>query len=90
MSEKLEREIKKLEIRVNNLIEESKILVKDLKELKNQINQLHQEPKRELRIRIAEKIRDTINSFGRIEHIFSHILESHGEIIVILEKELSK
>jgi len=98
MSETLEKEIKKLEVRISNLIEESKMLIKDLKELEKQILKLYEkagkieevEEVMETRVKSAEKLRDVINGFGRIEHIFSHILESYGEIILTLEKELQK
>ncbi|MGB9741440.1 MAG: hypothetical protein ACPLW5_06755 [Candidatus Bathyarchaeales archaeon] len=95
-SEELLREIRKLEIRLDDFLKEEEAFVKELRELikklkdvSNRIEKLKGKPDElsMLRVEVAQAFNEALKSESKAQHEKSHLLESYGAIIIALEKE---
>ncbi|MGD6805370.1 MAG: hypothetical protein ACQCN4_00200 [Candidatus Bathyarchaeia archaeon] len=98
-SEDFQREVRKLEIRLNDYLEEEEIFVKNLRCCISQLNALHAfivqlhaplsaENIKEISNRKAEAVHslsEALKIEGKAEHEKSHLLESYGALIVLLQ-----
>ncbi len=97
-------EIRKLEVRLKEYLEAKKEADKlleryigKLKELNNFVQSLPSEKKSnlirkmlELRYEVVKAFQEALKSESKAEHEKSHILESHGQIILALEEQIQK
>jgi len=106
MSEELSREIRKLEVRLGDLLKEEDGFIRELegcigkfKELEKSLEKLKKpgpisSPKvKELMKLQMETIRafsETLRRESRVEHERSHLLESYGALLLTLEEEIQR
>jgi len=100
MPEELLREIRKLEVRLNEFLENEKASVEALKnclakflELNEAMEEMKAKPGPEqiekvmkLRLEAAEALSDALEKESKTEHERSHLLESYGALMLALEK----
>ncbi|MEM2319273.1 MAG: hypothetical protein QXW82_02905 [Candidatus Bathyarchaeia archaeon] len=97
-SSELLREIKKLEVRLRDFLNEEEAFIEKLKkfiekleEAYNKIEKLKGEPEEStLRLEVAQALNEVLKSDGEAQHERSHLLESYGAIALALEKEIQK
>ncbi|MBS7632679.1 hypothetical protein KEJ15_03535 [Candidatus Bathyarchaeota archaeon] len=96
-SEELLREIRKLEIRLDDFLKEVFVrelrkYVEKLKDVSNRIEKLAGKPNRlaMLRVEVAQAFYETLKSESKAQHEKSHLLESYGALILALEREFQK
>ncbi|MEM0216078.1 MAG: hypothetical protein QXR17_03970 [Candidatus Bathyarchaeia archaeon] len=94
-SSDLEREVKKLRVRVDDYLRESEEFKKKLDKLISKLEEACVKLKMEkpenliaIKREIMEVISEALKAEGEIQHERSHLLESYGAIILALEKEL--
>jgi len=100
MSEKLSREIRKLEVRLNEFLEHEKEVVEALKEciekflkLSGFIEKVETKPSSEqlkellkLRFDAIKSFNNALEKMSKAEHEKSHLFESYGALILALEE----
>lgn len=99
ISEELLREIRKLEIRLDDFQKEEEAFVKELrkyikklKDVSNRIEKMKGKPDElaMLRVEVAQAFNEALKSESKAQHEKSHLLESYGVIILALEEEFQK
>lgn len=97
--EKLSREIRKLEVRLEDFLKEEGIFAKKLKmciekleDASNYIRELRCKPKEltKLRLEVAQALNEVLKSESKVQHEKSHILESYGALILAIEEVFQK
>jgi len=95
ISEEMLREIRKLEIRLDDFlkgeeafVKELRKLIKKLKDASNRIEKLTRKPNElaALRREVAQAFNEALKSESKAQHEKSHLLESYGAIILALEE----
>ena len=98
MSNELSREIQKLEVRVKDVVDEEKLYLKAVKNCVTRFQSIKEfieahrkdlEVLTKLRLEAFEALNETMKAQSKFEHEKSHILESYGALVFILEKELT-
>lgn len=94
----LSREIKKLEVRVKDVMDEEKLYLKavencvarfrDIKEF-IEANSDDLEALKKLRLEAYEALNETMKAQSKVEHEKSHLLESYGALVTTVERELA-
>jgi 5'(3')-deoxyribonucleotidase len=93
------REIKKLEVRLDDFLKEEKIFTENLKKFIeklrdscDKIERLKNKPEElaALRLEIAQALNNVLKSEGEAQHERSHLLESYGASIIALEEEFKR
>jgi hypothetical protein len=101
MPEKLSREIRKLEVRLESYLGEEEGFVKELRkcigkftELNKNLEELKTEagPKEireltKLRLESIKALSEALKKGSKAEHERSHLLESYGALVLAMEKE---
>jgi len=104
MSEKIEREVKKLEVRLNEFLEQEKVGIEALKECvkkflklskiieKIEIKPTSKEFEEFLRLRLEaiQALGKALEKMSKAEHEKSHLLESYGALISTLEEHFQQ
>lgn len=96
-SSELEREIKKLRLRMDDYLREAEEFKKKLDRLVSKLEEACTKLKMEkpenliaIKREVVEVISEVLRADGEIQHERSHLLESYGAIILALEKELQQ
>jgi len=94
LSERLLREIRKLEVRLEDYLKEEESFVKELRNLLNRFRELNdkivdKEVKEaiNLRLEVIKVFSETLRKESEAEHEKSHLLESYGSLLLALEEE---
>lgn len=101
MPERLFREIRKLEVRLEDFLKENGEFVKELricleklKELNRNLEKIRVSPSpekikmlMELRLEATRALNEALKKGSRAEHEKSHLLESYGALFLALEEE---
>ena len=104
MPEELFREIRKLEVRLEDFLKDEEAFVKGLrsclekfKELNNTIENLETKPDpkkveelAKLRLEAIKTLNEALKRESKVEHAKSHLLESYGALVLALEEEFQK
>ena len=104
MSEKIEREAKKLEARLNEFLEQEKVGIEALKEcikkflkLSEIIKKVESKPTSKefeeflkLRLEAIQSFSNALEKMSKAEHEKSHLLESYGALISALEEHFQQ
>ena len=102
MSEELLNEIRKLEVRLQEFTkaeqkatESLKKWIDKLKNLHNSISKIKEKPELtekilKLRLESIKAFHDALKEVSKAEHEKSHLLESYGTILLLLEKQLQE
>lgn len=97
--EELAREIRKLEVRLEDFLREEEIFAKKLKtyiekidDVSNYIRELRCKPKElaKLRLEVTQALNEVLKSESKVQHEKSHILESYGALILAIEEVFLK
>lgn len=100
MSEELSRETRKLEVRLDNFLKDEEAFVKELRRCIEKLKGLSDciekfktksDPKRveevmKSRIETIKALSDVLKKESKAEHEKSHLLESYGTLILVLEE----
>lgn len=99
ISQELLREIRKLEIRLDDFLKDEEAFagelrkyIKKLKDVNNRIEKLKGKPNElvMLRLEVAQAFNEALKSESKAQHEKSHLLESYGAIILALEEKFQK
>ena len=102
MCEELLTEIRKLEVRLQEFIEaEQKATeslrkwIDKLKDLHNSVSKIKEKPELtekmlKLRLEYIKAFHDALKEVSKAEHEKSHLLESYGTILLLLEEQLQE
>ena len=102
MPEELLREIRKLEIRLEDCIKEEEEFVRELRKCLSKFSELSDslekskmrtedmEKLMKLRLEAVKALSETLKRESMAEHEKSHLLESYGALILLLEEEFRK
>ena len=104
MPEELLREIRKLEVRLEDFLKDEDAFVKGLrsclekfKELNNTIERLETRPDSrrveelmKLRLEATKMLNEALKREGKAEHEKSHLLESYGALVLASEEEFQR
>lgn len=99
MSEGLSREIRKLEVRLEDYLKEEKEFARELKKCLRKFAELSSnlekskmsvEEFRKLRLEATRALSEALKRESVAEHEKSHLLESYGALILSLEEEFRK
>lgn len=104
MSGDLSREVRKLEVRLEDFLREEESFLKELRDLIDifrEINRRLEELKRTertegveelmgLRFEAIKALSETLKKEGEVEHERSHLLESYGSLLITLEEDLKR
>jgi len=94
------KEIRKLEVRLEDYIESEEKFIRDLRDCIKKLKELNEEFEKinmnssserygnlsKLRLEVIRAFTETLKSQGEVEHEKSHLLESYGAIILSLEE----
>jgi len=97
-------EIQKLEVRLNNYLEEEEkaiglltMYITKIREQNDLIKSLAESKKPEsiekmakLRIEVAKAFRNALRGISKAEHEKSHLLESYGQILLVMEEQIQR
>jgi hypothetical protein len=100
VSEEFYREVRKLEVRLEDYLKDEDVFVKNLRACILQFNELHTSIEKlqkssdakkigevlKLKTKSVEAFSETISNEGKAEHERSHLLESYGALILALQK----
>lgn len=100
MPESLLREIRKLEVRLEAFLKEEEIFVDELKKSLDRFKELNKHLEKSktrvnpenvkellnLRLKAVEALSDALEKQSEAEHEKSHLLESYGALILVLDK----
>lgn len=94
--DELLREIRKLEARLNDFLNEEANLIENIKRfievLRSACEKIEKsmdmEQLKALRLEIAQALNNVLSGEGEAQHERSHLLESYGTLILALEKAL--
>ncbi len=100
MPEKLLREIRKLEVRLEGFLKREEVFVKGLKKCLDKFRELNDlerlktgtdleeiEELMNLRLEAVKALSEALKKASQAEHEKSHLLESYGALILALEEE---
>jgi hypothetical protein len=99
ISEELLREMRKLEIRLDDFLKEEEAFVQELRrfikkveDASRRIEKLKGKPKELalLRLEVAQAFNEALRSESKAQHEKSHLLASYGALILALEEEFQK
>ena len=102
MPKDLSREIRKLEVRLEEYLKEKEEFVKQLRKCLSSFTELNNTLERSkmskedkgkltrLRIKAVKALSEALKREGAVEHERSHLLESYGALILSLEEEFGK
>jgi hypothetical protein len=91
----LSKEIEKLEVRLKDYLSENREFIKELKECINELNkfnnylqesEIKNERIKETKLEITDAFNEVFQKKSKSEHEKSHLLESFGSIILLLER----
>ncbi|MCW3987577.1 MAG: hypothetical protein NWE87_04610 [Candidatus Bathyarchaeota archaeon] len=100
MPEKLLREIRKLEVRLEGFLKREEVFVKGLKKCLDKFRELNDlerlktgtdpeeiEELMNLRLEAVKALSEALKKASQAEHEKSHLLESYGDLVLALEEE---
>lgn len=94
MPERLLREIRKLEVRLEDYLKEEESFVEELRILLNRFKELNEKIESKevneaanLRLEAIKALSETLKKEGEAEHEKSHLMESYGNLLLTLEEE---
>ena len=100
MPEKLLREIRKLEVRLEGFLKREEVFVKGLKKCLDKFRELNNletlktgtdpeeiEELMNLRLEAVKALSEALKKASQAEHEKSHLLESYGALVLALEEE---
>jgi len=103
ISKGISREIRKMEVRFNDFmiseaefVKKLRVFIESLKRVNNYLEELvlnSEEIRGELlhyRMEIVQKLGDVLKLEGKLEHEKSHLWESIGGLILVLEKDFQR
>ena len=99
MPEEMSREIRKLEARLDDFLKDEEIFVRELrgcletfKELNTKMSQIRSDPRNieELKLEAVKAFSEALRKESRAEHEKSHLLESYGALIQVLEEAFQR
>ncbi len=103
MPEGLLREIRKLEVRLENFLKEESSFVKELKEFLQRLKEFNEKVKAaetvedprvmeelmSVRLGVIRAFSEAVKREGEVEHEKSHLLESYGDVLSALDVEFN-
>lgn len=104
MPKELLREIRKLEVRLDNLLREEEVFIKELKgwiekfkELNRNLEELEKgaghgnvEKLMNLRLEVIKIFSEVMKKGSESEHERSHLLESYGSLLLVMEEKFKE
>jgi molecular chaperone GrpE (heat shock protein) len=96
LPDKLHREIRKLEVRIEDYLKKNDHLSKELRNYLNHLKTLNENIEKASsnlmkdKLNALQSLNNIFNSISESEHAKTHLLESFGEIILRIEEEFQR